>query len=126
LPIGIGQFTCSYACRPGTTGIMDQHIQNSEVIQNFSNQLIHTVSCTDICPDKQFRPIAFEQQRSRRWSDRRSTGCETTDERLAAAARSIEAAVDSTLNNPASRTVDLGGKATTRDFASAVTAALKA
>jgi len=39
---------------------------------------------------------------------------------LAAAARSIDAAVDATLRNPATRTADLGGKIGTREFAKAV------
>lgn len=43
---------------------------------------------------------------------------------LAAAARSIDAAVDATLRNPATRTADLGGKMGTREFAEAVTAKL--
>ena len=41
---------------------------------------------------------------------------------LAAAARSIDAAVDATLKNPATRTADLGGKTGTREFAEAVAA----
>jgi len=43
---------------------------------------------------------------------------------LAAAARSIDAAVDATLKNPATRTADLGGKTATREFAEAVAAKL--
>jgi 3-isopropylmalate dehydrogenase len=43
---------------------------------------------------------------------------------LAAAARSIDAAVDATLKNPATRTADLGGRIGTREFAQAVTAKL--
>ena len=43
---------------------------------------------------------------------------------LAAAARNIDAAVDATLKNPATRTADLGGKIGTREFADAVTAKL--
>ena len=43
---------------------------------------------------------------------------------LAAAARSIDSAVDATLKNPATRTADLGGKIGTREFAEAVTAKL--
>ena len=43
---------------------------------------------------------------------------------FAAAASSIDAAVDATLKNPATRTADLGGKAGTRQFAEAVTAKL--
>src|SRR6266700_3664958 len=43
---------------------------------------------------------------------------------FAAAARNIDAAVDATLKNPATRTADLGGKAGTREFAEAVTAKL--
>jgi 3-isopropylmalate dehydrogenase len=41
---------------------------------------------------------------------------------LADAARSIDAAVDATLKNPATRTADLGGNIGTREFAKAVTA----
>src|SRR5881396_3440358 len=43
---------------------------------------------------------------------------------LAAAARNIDAAVDAALNNPATRTADLGGKIGTREFAEAVAAKL--
>ena len=43
---------------------------------------------------------------------------------LAAAAKSIEAAVDETLKNPATRTADLGGKLGTQEFAKAVVATL--
>src|SRR5712671_508727 len=43
---------------------------------------------------------------------------------FAAAARNIDAAVDATLKNPATRTADLGGKVGTRQFAEAVTAKL--
>jgi len=43
---------------------------------------------------------------------------------LATAARKIEAAVDAVLKNPATRTVDLGGKLGTREFSSAVAARL--
>jgi len=43
---------------------------------------------------------------------------------LAAAARNIDAAVDATLKNPATRTADLGGKTGTREFAEAVAAKL--
>jgi len=43
---------------------------------------------------------------------------------LAAAARNIDAAVDATLKDPATRTCDLGGKIGTREFAKAVTAKL--
>jgi len=43
---------------------------------------------------------------------------------FAAAARNIDAAVDATLKNPATRTADLGGKIGTRKFAEAVTAKL--
>ena len=43
---------------------------------------------------------------------------------LAAAARSIDAAVDATLKNPSTRTADLGGKIGTREFAEAVRAKL--
>ena len=43
---------------------------------------------------------------------------------FAAAARNIDAAVDATLKNPATRTADLGGKIGTRQFAEAVAAKL--
>lgn len=43
---------------------------------------------------------------------------------FAAAARNIDAAVDATLNDPATRTVDLGGKLSTGEFARAVAAKL--
>ena len=43
---------------------------------------------------------------------------------FAAAARNIDAAVDATLKNPATRTADLGGKIGTREFAEAVAAKL--
>ena len=43
---------------------------------------------------------------------------------LAAAAKKIDAAVDATLKDPATRTADLGGKIGTREFAEAVTAKL--
>jgi len=43
---------------------------------------------------------------------------------LAAAAKSIDAAVDAALKNPATRTADLGGTAGTQAFARAVAAAL--
>jgi len=43
---------------------------------------------------------------------------------LAAVAKSIEAAVDETLKNPATRTADLGGKLGTQEFAKAVVATL--
>ena len=43
---------------------------------------------------------------------------------LAAAARSIDAAVDAAVKNPATRTADLGGKIGTREFAEAVAAKL--
>jgi isocitrate/isopropylmalate dehydrogenase len=46
------------------------------------------------------------------------------DEALARAAKSIEAAVDAALANPATRTVDLGGRLGTREFAAAVAAKL--
>jgi isocitrate/isopropylmalate dehydrogenase len=45
-------------------------------------------------------------------------------EALTRAARSIEAAVDAVLKNPATRTADLGGTLGTREFASAVAAKL--
>ena len=43
---------------------------------------------------------------------------------FAAAARNIDAAVDATLNDPATRTVDLGGKLSTGEFARVVAAKL--
>jgi len=43
---------------------------------------------------------------------------------MAAAAKKIDAAVDATLKNPATRTADLGGKIGTRQFAEAVAAKL--
>ncbi|HEY6240252.1 MAG TPA: isocitrate/isopropylmalate family dehydrogenase, partial [Burkholderiales bacterium] len=43
---------------------------------------------------------------------------------FAAAARNIEAAVNATLTDPATRTVDLGGKLTTGEFSRAVAAKL--
>ena len=43
---------------------------------------------------------------------------------LGAAAKKIDAAVDATLKDPATRTTDLGGKIGTREFAKAVTAKL--
>ena len=43
---------------------------------------------------------------------------------FAAAAKSIDAAVDATLKNPATRTADLGGKIGTRRFGEAVAAKL--
>ena len=43
---------------------------------------------------------------------------------FAAAARNIDAAVDATLNDPATRTVDLGGKLSTGEFARTVAAKL--
>src|SRR3989441_7899679 len=43
---------------------------------------------------------------------------------FAAAARNIDAAVDATLKNPATRTADLGGKIGTREFGKAVAAEL--
>jgi isocitrate/isopropylmalate dehydrogenase len=46
------------------------------------------------------------------------------DGALARAAKSIEAAVDAALANPATRTVDLGGRLGTREFAAAVAAKL--
>jgi len=51
-------------------------------------------------------------------------GARRGDAALAAAAKSIDAAVDATLKNPATRTADLGGKLGTRDFAMAVAARL--
>jgi isocitrate/isopropylmalate dehydrogenase len=46
------------------------------------------------------------------------------DDAFAAAARNIDAAVDATLNDPATRTVDLGGKLGTGEFSRAVAAKL--
>jgi 3-isopropylmalate dehydrogenase len=43
---------------------------------------------------------------------------------LAAAAKGIDAAVDATLKDPATRTADLGGKTGTREFTKAVTGKL--
>jgi 3-isopropylmalate dehydrogenase len=43
---------------------------------------------------------------------------------LGTAAKKIEAAVDQTLKDPATRTADLGGKLGTREFAKAVVAGL--
>jgi 3-isopropylmalate dehydrogenase len=43
---------------------------------------------------------------------------------MAGVAKKIDAAVDATLKNPATRTADLGGKAGTQEFAKAVTAKL--
>jgi 3-isopropylmalate dehydrogenase len=43
---------------------------------------------------------------------------------FAAAARNIDAAIDATLNDPATRTADLGGKLSTGEFARAVAAKL--
>ncbi len=47
-----------------------------------------------------------------------------SNDAFAAAARNIDAAVDATLKNPATRTADLDGKTGTREFAEAVTAKL--
>jgi len=47
------------------------------------------------------------------------------NEKLAAAGRAIEAAVDKALADPASRTADLGGSAGTAGFATAICAALE-
>jgi 3-isopropylmalate dehydrogenase len=44
---------------------------------------------------------------------------------LAAAAKSIEAAVDSILQDPQTRTADLGGKLGTQEFARAVAGSLQ-
>jgi len=46
------------------------------------------------------------------------------DDAMAAAANKIDAAVDATLKDPATRTADLGGKLGTQEFAKAVTAKL--
>jgi 3-isopropylmalate dehydrogenase len=46
-------------------------------------------------------------------------------ERMKAAGRAIEGAVDAVLANPARRTVDLGGNTGTRAFADAVVAQLE-
>jgi 3-isopropylmalate dehydrogenase len=51
-------------------------------------------------------------------------GARAGDPALGTAAKKIEAAVDSTLRDPAKRTPDLGGKLGTRDFAKAVAAGL--
>jgi isocitrate/isopropylmalate dehydrogenase len=51
-------------------------------------------------------------------------GARNGDGALAAAAKKIEAAVDSTLKDPATRTADLGGRLGTREFAKAVAAGL--
>jgi len=48
-----------------------------------------------------------------------------SDDRLGAAAKAIEAAVDATLKDPATRTRDLGGALTTQEFAAAVAAKLR-
>jgi 3-isopropylmalate dehydrogenase len=51
-------------------------------------------------------------------------GARAGDPALGTAAKKIEAAVDSTLRDPAKRTPDLGGKLGTREFAKAVAAGL--
>jgi len=51
-------------------------------------------------------------------------GARAGDAALGAAAKKIEAAVDATLKNPATRTADLGGELGTREFAKAVAAGL--
>jgi 3-isopropylmalate dehydrogenase len=51
-------------------------------------------------------------------------GARGTNRALAAAAKSIDAAVDSALKDPATRTADLGGKLGTQEFADAVAAKL--
>jgi 3-isopropylmalate dehydrogenase len=48
-----------------------------------------------------------------------------SDDRLAAAAKAIEAAIDATLKDPATRTRDLGGALGTQEFAAAVAAKLR-
>jgi 3-isopropylmalate dehydrogenase len=52
-------------------------------------------------------------------------GARRDDTRLAAAAKSIEAAVDSTLQNPKTRTTDLGGKLGTQEFAKVIAGKLR-
>jgi 3-isopropylmalate dehydrogenase len=52
-------------------------------------------------------------------------GARRGDTRLAAAAKGIEAAVDSTLRDPETRTADLGGKLGTREFAKVVVGSLR-
>ena len=52
-------------------------------------------------------------------------GARRRDATLAAAAKSIEAAVDSTLQDPQTRTADLGGKLGTQEFAKAVAGKLR-
>ena len=52
------------------------------------------------------------------------TAARRGNDAFAAAARNIDAAVDATLKNPATRTADLGGKIGTREFAEAVAAKL--
>jgi 3-isopropylmalate dehydrogenase len=52
-------------------------------------------------------------------------GARRGDARLAAAAKGIEAAVDSTLQDPQTRTADLGGKLGTQEFAKAVSGRLR-
>ena len=51
-------------------------------------------------------------------------GVHRSDSALAAAAKSIDAAVDATLKNPATRTADLGGKLGTQEFGKTVAAKL--
>jgi isocitrate/isopropylmalate dehydrogenase len=48
-----------------------------------------------------------------------------SDDRLAAASKAIEAAIDATLKEPATRTRDLGGTLDTQEFAAAVAAKLR-
>jgi 3-isopropylmalate dehydrogenase len=52
-------------------------------------------------------------------------GARRDDTRLAAAAKSIEAAVDSTLQDPKTRTTDLGGKLGTQEFAKVIAGKLR-
>ena len=51
-------------------------------------------------------------------------GARRGNDAFAAAARNIDAAVDATLNDPATRTADLGGKLSTGEFARTVAAKL--
>jgi 3-isopropylmalate dehydrogenase len=51
-------------------------------------------------------------------------GAHRSNSALAVVAKSIDAAVDTTLKNPATRTADLGGKLGTQEFAKAVAAKL--
>jgi 3-isopropylmalate dehydrogenase len=51
-------------------------------------------------------------------------GARSGEVALRTAAKKIEAAVDATLEDPSTRTADLGGKLGTREFAKAVAARL--